>query len=154
MKPSKASTTQSGTTSLTAPDTNTSPIISTFLRKWSSGICMPRFGAPKKQSAYTRSEEDLVAMQLPKVHTDNRPSFDVMNPSNCQAVCQSPLDKRYKTKNRLKRRGTSALGGIDEVAHSRVLFSSVSMGRVDLGGLKTSLAGPAKFESVKMVSKE
>jgi len=115
---------------------------------------MPRFGAPKKPSAYTRSEEDLVAVQLPKVHTDKRPPFDAMNSSNCQAFCQSPLDKRYKARKKLKRRGSGVPGRIDEVAHSRVLFSSVSMGRVNLGGLKTSLARPAEFESVKIVSRE
>lgn len=158
MKSAKASpTVQTGTRSSAAPNaTNTSAISYTgsLFRKWSASTCMPRFGAPKPQSAYTQSEEDLVAMQLPKLHRNKPPSFDALHRTSCQAVCQSPLDKRYKAKKGKKRRTSVDPRAGDKVANPRLLFSSVSTRKVDLKGLKSSPPEVATFDREKMVSKE
>ena len=93
-------------------------------------------------------------MQLPKLHKNKPPSFDALHRTSCQAVCQSPLDKRYKAKKGRKRRTSVAPRVDNDITNPRVLFSSVSTGKVDLKGSKSPPPGAAKFDGEKMVSKE
>jgi hypothetical protein len=108
------------------------------IQKWKDSLSTSKSSTQQPSNQHTRSEEDLVSMQLPlpRYATHRSHLEAALHRPTSQIVCHSPLDKRNKPK-KPKKGGRVEVQGVGygdgkKYTTSTVLFSSTTHSAVEI----------------------